>query len=81
DNWPAVVGIIAGILAKEVVVGTLNALAEGEVEEDLSSLELIKRGFVSVHENVYHELKGVWLLNFPHANLNTAQLEVNSELD
>jgi ferrous iron transport protein B len=26
DNWPATVGLITGILAKEVVVGTLNAL-------------------------------------------------------
>ena len=34
DNWPAVVGVISGILAKEVVVGTLDnlytSLAEGE---------------------------------------------------
>jgi ferrous iron transport protein B len=26
DNWPATVGLMGGILAKEVVVGTLNAL-------------------------------------------------------
>jgi ferrous iron transport protein B len=26
DNWPATVGIITGILAKEVVVGTLDSL-------------------------------------------------------
>lgn len=26
DNWPATVGLLAGILAKEVVVGSLNAL-------------------------------------------------------
>lgn len=26
DNWPATVGLVTGILAKEVVVGTLNAL-------------------------------------------------------
>ena len=26
DNWPATVGIITGLLAKEVVVGTLDAL-------------------------------------------------------
>ena len=34
DNWPATVGIFTGVLAKEAVVGTLNALysqmAEGE---------------------------------------------------
>ncbi|EKD53754.1 MAG: hypothetical protein ACD_60C00157G0008 [uncultured bacterium] len=26
DNWPATVGLVTGILAKEVVIGTLNAL-------------------------------------------------------
>ncbi len=26
DNWPATVGLLSGVLAKEVVVGTLNAL-------------------------------------------------------
>ncbi len=26
DNWPATVGIVSGLLAKEVVVGTLDAL-------------------------------------------------------
>jgi len=26
DNWPATVGLLTGMLAKEVVVGTLNAL-------------------------------------------------------
>jgi len=29
DNWPATVGIITGLLAKEVVVGTLDALYSG----------------------------------------------------
>jgi ferrous iron transport protein B len=38
DNWPAAVGIFTGVLAKEAVVGTLNALysrvgAEGAGEE------------------------------------------------
>lgn len=28
DNWPATVGLVTGVLAKEVVVGTLNALYE-----------------------------------------------------
>ena len=26
DNWPATVGLITGMLAKEVVVGSLNSL-------------------------------------------------------
>jgi ferrous iron transport protein B len=38
DNWPAAVGIFTGVLAKEAVVGTLNALyskvAAGEAGEE-----------------------------------------------
>jgi len=33
DNWPATVGLITGILAKEVVVGTLNALYVQEEQQ------------------------------------------------
>ena len=33
DNWPATVGMLTGILAKETVVGTLNALY-GSLAED-----------------------------------------------
>lgn len=34
DNWPATVGIITGIFAKEAVVGTLDALYSPEPAED-----------------------------------------------
>ncbi|MDR0996910.1 MAG: Fe(2+) transporter permease subunit FeoB [Zoogloeaceae bacterium] len=34
DNWPAAVGIFTGVLAKEAVVGTLNALYAGVGEAD-----------------------------------------------
>ena len=34
DNWPATVGIITGIFAKEAVVGTLDALYSPESGED-----------------------------------------------
>ncbi len=34
DNWPATVGIISGVLAKEVVVGSLDALYNEVGEED-----------------------------------------------
>lgn len=33
NNWPAVVGVISGVLAKEVVVGTLNNLYTSLAEE------------------------------------------------
>lgn len=34
DNWPATVGIITGIFAKEAVVGTLNSLYSTPTDED-----------------------------------------------
>ena len=34
DNWPAVVGIVSGVLAKEVVVGTLDTLYSRLAVED-----------------------------------------------
>ncbi len=34
DNWPAVVGVISGVLAKEVVVGTLDNLYTGLAESE-----------------------------------------------
>lgn len=43
-NWPAVVGIIAGILAKEVVIGTLAALY---ATTDGSLIEALQCHFVS----------------------------------
>ncbi|CCQ10088.1 Ferrous iron transport protein B [Pseudoalteromonas luteoviolacea B = ATCC 29581] len=34
DNWPATVGIVTGLFAKEAIVGTLDALYVGEEEDD-----------------------------------------------
>ena len=52
DNWPAVVGIVSGILAKEAVVGTLDSLygalaSTGEEEEaadDRGALGIVTDG-------------------------------------
>jgi ferrous iron transport protein B len=43
DNWPAIVGIFSGLLAKEVVVGTLDAVysnMEGHNKTDESTFSL-----------------------------------------
>ena len=37
DNWPAVLGVISGVLAKEVVVGTLDTLYSQLAREDAGS--------------------------------------------
>lgn len=38
DNWPAVLGIISGVLAKEVVVGTLDTLYSQLAKEDAGGI-------------------------------------------
>ena len=53
DNWPATVGIFTGIFAKEVVVGTLDALyAPDDPAVDENLLETVKAAFRSVPENL-----------------------------
>jgi ferrous iron transport protein B len=54
DNWPATVGIITGIFAKEAVVGTLNNLytsAEGE-DEAFDLIASLEEAVMSIPENL-----------------------------
>lgn len=59
DNWPATVGIFTGIFAKEVVVGTLDALYGGlarqnaEPEPEQSLAEQLAAAFATVPANLY----------------------------
>lgn len=48
DNWPATVGLMTGILAKEVVVGTLNALYTAE---EVQSQNPAEKGVLGVMVN------------------------------
>lgn len=61
DNWPAVLGIISGVLAKEVVVGTLDTLYSqlaredsGETisEENFDFWQAINESFATAPENI-----------------------------
>lgn len=60
DNWPAVVGILSGVLAKEVIVGTLDALysrldqnaLEVESEQDFDLLAALREAAATVPENL-----------------------------
>jgi len=49
DNWQATVGLVTGIMAKEVVVGTLNSLYTGE--------EMQSNAFDPAEFNLVEELK------------------------
>ncbi len=55
DNWPATVGIITGIFAKEAVVGTLNSLYTSPSDEDDAEYDLIgalEEAVMSIPENL-----------------------------
>jgi len=51
DNWPATVGLVTGLLAKEVVVGTLNTLYTQNQMDD---------NFNPQHFNLASSLKDAW---------------------
>ncbi|GAA5217953.1 ferrous iron transport protein B [Corallincola platygyrae] len=52
DNWEATVGIVTGIFAKEVVVGTLNSLYQGEEEgEEATIAESLTEAVQTIGDN------------------------------
>ncbi len=66
DNWPATVGIVTGILAKEVVVGTLDSLyssideQESGAEEEQVEYSLVgglEEAFATIPDNVADALQ------------------------
>lgn len=67
ENWPATVGIFSGIFAKEVVVGTLDALytdmarnsGEHVDAEDTSISGMISEAFATIPENLA-EVNHMW---------------------
>ena len=60
ENWPATVGIVTGVLAKEVVVGTLDSIyskilleEEGDSgEEEFAFLTTLGEAFATIPENL-----------------------------
>ncbi len=68
DNWPATVGILTGLLAKEVVVGTLDALyskidkpvdAQQEQKEAFSLSKRLKEALFTIPANLGDALKNL----------------------
>lgn len=62
ENWPAVLGIISGVLAKEVVVGTLDTLysqlalenaGESITAEPFDFMESLSAAAATIPENLY----------------------------
>ena len=67
DNWPATVGILTGVLAKEVVVGTLDALysnidklsSEQHQDEEFVLSESLLAAVQTIPENVSDALSNM----------------------
>lgn len=60
SNWPATVGIITGVLAKEVVVGTLNSLYQtlaNQKEEEEDKPYSLKAAFNEAVSTTFDNLK------------------------
>ncbi len=55
DNWPATVGLITGVLAKEVVVGTLNTLYSDKADPHSYNLNAdLLDAIASIPHNLAH---------------------------
>ncbi|OEF04759.1 Fe(2+) transporter permease subunit FeoB [Vibrio genomosp. F10] len=55
ENWPATVGIITGIFAKEAVVGTLNSLYTTPSDEEAAEFDLtasLQEAVMTIPENL-----------------------------
>ena len=53
ENWPATVGVVTGLFAKEAIVGTLDALYTGE-EQDNAEFSLwaaLQQALISIVDN------------------------------
>ncbi|TMN40720.1 ferrous iron transport protein B [Pseudoalteromonas piscicida] len=53
ENWPATVGVVTGMFAKEAIVGTLDALYTGVEEEggEFSLLASLKEALMTIVDN------------------------------
>lgn len=61
DNWPATVGLVTGVLAKEVVVGTLSALYSQEKHSIAHTKPArLQEALESVYHNAFQIGAGVW---------------------
>jgi ferrous iron transport protein B len=55
ENWPATIGIVTGLFAKEAIVGTLNNLYSSQKSEDeveLTLLEKLNEAIATIPENL-----------------------------
>ncbi|NOH70715.1 Fe(2+) transporter permease subunit FeoB [Vibrio pectenicida] len=86
DNWPATVGIITGIFAKEAVVGTLNSLyapAEGD-QTDFDLVASLKEAVMSIPANLadltYSDPLGIEVGDLTNSSVAAQDQEVDASI-
>ncbi len=87
DNWPATVGIITGIFAKEAVVGTLNSLyttpSDGE-EAEFDLMASLEEAVMSIPENLaglsYSDPLGIEVGDLTDSNAVPEEQDVDASI-
>ncbi|MBD1584471.1 ferrous iron transport protein B [Pseudoalteromonas sp. S16_S37] len=89
DNWPATVGIVTGLFAKEAIVGTLDALYIGEEQQQaeysltnatVEALGTIPSNFIDLLGNLGDPL-GLGALDEQDANSNALLTQMASQFN
>ncbi|EGU60628.1 ferrous iron transport protein B [Vibrio nigripulchritudo ATCC 27043] len=87
ENWPATVGIITGIFAKEAVVGTLNSLYSTPTDEEASEFDLwgsLNEAVNTIPENLsglsYSDPLGIEVGDLTDSNAVAEDQEVDSSI-
>ncbi|OHU90202.1 MULTISPECIES: ferrous iron transport protein B [Pseudoalteromonas] len=89
DNWPATVGVVTGLFAKEAIVGTLDALYIGEGEQaseyslvnsTVEALQTIPSNFIDLLSNLGDPL-GLGALDETDANSNALLTQMASQFN
>ena len=59
DNWPATVGLVTGLFAKEVVVGTLNSLYSPSVDSEDSGAPNLMDSYSEALQSIWDGFGGI----------------------
>jgi len=81
DNWPATIGLLTGVLAKEVVIGSLNTLySSGSSIADAATHLLASHQVSSISAQLYASLLSIKtnLMQLPSALWNPLTLATSS---
>ncbi|CAH9053404.1 Fe(2+) transporter FeoB [Pseudoalteromonas sp. CIP111854] len=89
DNWPATVGIVTGLFAKEAIVGTLDALyiGQGELQSEYSLVDSTIEAFATIPNNFIDLLGslgdplGLGALDEQDANSNALLTQMASQFN